>query len=252
MLSFVVFSALLATAGVSLAQNEDVSYNRIVGGVTAFDGQYPYQISLRTLQNRHFCGGSIISASWVLTAAHCVYGKGASSMVVVVGTNYLHAGGQSYRVWQVIRHEGYDPNTNINDVALLHVRGNITFSSRVKTVELDSSYPASGTKCILSGWGLTSYPSQQLPELLQHITLYAIPLNTCLSSLTGRPVSNTNLCTMKAPGQGACQGDSGGPLVANNKQVGVVSWGIPCAKGVPDVFASISAFRSWIRSKSGV
>lgn len=43
----------------------------------------------------------------------------------------------------------------------------------------------------------------------------------------------------------------GGPLVANGQLIGVVSWGIPCALGSPDVFSRISSYRSWMMSVTG-
>lgn len=54
--------------------------NRIVGGNEAVPGQFPYQISLRK-DDAHICGGSIITADWILTAAHCVVknGKGTNT-----------------------------------------------------------------------------------------------------------------------------------------------------------------------------
>lgn len=43
------------------------------------------------------------------------------------------------------------------------------------------------------------------------------------------------------------QGDSGGPLVADSEQIGVVSWGTPCAKGRPDVFTRVYSYVDWIK-----
>jgi len=45
--------------------------SRIVGGSVAARNQFPYQVAL-IINNSGFCGGSIISNTWVLTAAHCV------------------------------------------------------------------------------------------------------------------------------------------------------------------------------------
>lgn len=50
---------------------ENPSGTRIVGGSTATRNQFPYQVAL-IINNSGFCGGSIISNTWVLTAAHCV------------------------------------------------------------------------------------------------------------------------------------------------------------------------------------
>lgn len=44
---------------------------RIIGGVEATLGRWPWQVSLY-YSNRHTCGGSIITSQWIVTAAHCV------------------------------------------------------------------------------------------------------------------------------------------------------------------------------------
>lgn len=59
-------------------------------------------------------------------------------------------------------------------------------------------------------------------------------------------IFETTLCTIKARGQGACFGDSGGPLVQNRTLVGLVSWGVPCAQGKPDMFTRVSSYIDWI------
>lgn len=64
--------------------------------------------------------------------------------------------------------------------------------------------------------------------------------------LNARFVHDNTICTFGAHGNGMCMGDSGGPLVVNNRVIGAVSWGIPCAQGRPDVFARVSSHAQWI------
>ncbi|KAF2905790.1 hypothetical protein ILUMI_00385 [Ignelater luminosus] len=242
-----VFTLALGAALANLPQEENAIEERIVGGYPAPDGMYPYQVSLRQ-QGKHFCGGSIISQYWALSAAHCTYSKNPSYIVIVVGTNYLNSRGIGYGVSQIISHSGYNPRNNANDISLLRVAGSIAFNNRVQPVQLASSVLPGSSQCVLSGWGLTSYPSHYPPNALQHIFLYSITIPRCRSALPRYPIYNTHVCTYNGRGQGACRGDSGSPLVCGGLQHGVVSWGIPCARGSPDIFTSIAAFRVWIRS----
>ncbi|KAJ6225201.1 hypothetical protein RDWZM_003746 [Blomia tropicalis] len=220
--------------------------SKVVGGNTASEGQFPYQISLRNRKNQHFCGGSIINEQWILTAAHCVDGETASSMMVVVGTNHLDHNGTQYDIAKVISHPSYNPLFTINDIALIQTNDTIQFNDRIDIVNLTDTYPQRGSTAILSGWGLTKYPDQSLPNELQFIELRIISNIICRIRLFGFPILSTHVCTLSGRGKGACQGDSGGPLVVNGTQVGIVSWGIPCARGRPDVFTSVVSYREWI------
>lgn len=87
-----------------------------------------------------------------------------------------------------------------------------------------------------------------IPDNLQFINLQSISLAQCTTqNRAGLPVTVGNICTLSPANQGACKGDSGGPLVNQNSvQVGIVSYGLPCARGVPDVFTSVSFFLPWI------
>lgn len=58
----------------AIPENELVE---VVGGHSAPQGKYPWQVSLKIYDYhwaswRHICGGSLIHPQWVLTAAHCI------------------------------------------------------------------------------------------------------------------------------------------------------------------------------------
>lgn len=79
---FVALPALLLVASASVARSpvstikDQLPNSRIIGGYLATPGQLPYQVFLETElpSGSSWCGASIISADWVVTAAHCVYG----------------------------------------------------------------------------------------------------------------------------------------------------------------------------------
>ncbi|XP_017775824.1 PREDICTED: chymotrypsin-1-like [Nicrophorus vespilloides] len=221
MIKFVI---LVATLGCAFAASADLDW-RIVGGEKAEDGAFPYQISLRSYGS-HSCGGSIINENWILTAAHCVQGASASSMSVVVGSNKLSAGGESYKVSKAIYHEN-------------------KFNEKVQPINLADNSIGGGEDCVLSGWGRTSYPGSA-PNDLQFIHLKTVSVDDCKDRQRPNPVYDSQVCTFTKRGEGACHGDSGGPLVSGGKQIGIVSWGRPCAVGYPDVFTRVYSFLDWI------
>jgi secreted trypsin-like serine protease len=97
-----------------------VSINRIVGGENAGKATWGWAVSI-SIDGNGLCGGSIISSSWVITAAHCVVGYTASQFKVYAGSNRRHSGTQIRVASKVIVHPNYDPDTNVNDIALLQL-----------------------------------------------------------------------------------------------------------------------------------
>lgn len=107
--------------------------------------------------------------------------------------------------------------------------------------------------------GINQFPSIHfqanigIPNHLQFLNTQIITLADCRSRHTaanaGR-VFDSTVCTLSPSGQGLCMGDSGGPLTQGGLVHGIVSWGIPCGLGMPDVFARVSSFAGWITANA--
>ncbi|KAK4872858.1 hypothetical protein RN001_014887 [Aquatica leii] len=206
---------------------------RIVNGLTATSGQFPYQASLRDVPNRHFCGGAIIGVNLVLTAAHCTYLRRASDILVVVGTTTITGTPYVHEVESVVNHEAWNPQVIANDIALVKLKRPVTLGSNVKVIQLETSEISDGTSSVVSGWGLTSINGEHATNLqyLRSTIMNYVECRKRQPPSTIDFVKPFNICGINRAGYGVCNEDSGGPLAANGKLVGVVSWSNECGDG---------------------
>ena len=108
-------------------------------GSNANYGQFPWMVSIRIpdiIGSRHLCGGTIISARWILTAAHCL-AETHRNVIVVFGEidQRLMNINQPSRISSMICteaaiHPYYDRKHGLNDIALLNTPQNITFNGK--------------------------------------------------------------------------------------------------------------------------
>ncbi|KAK4878898.1 hypothetical protein RN001_011404 [Aquatica leii] len=237
--TFCGFVLLVATLSGSSAVPLDT---RIVNGVTATNGQYPYMVSLRSA-NIHFCGGSIINNNWVLTAAQCF--NTITNYAITVGTNNLNAGGTNYATVTHLKHPSYNPTTLNYDAAVVKTAIPIGFSLTIKAVALTSTIPNVGSNSIVTGWGYTVFPLSPYSVDLKALTTKLISQTDCqnrLNSLT-YTIAQTHSCAYIGR-SGACIGDEGSPLVFNNAQFGILST-YTCGQGFPDMDKSGKLFREY-------
>lgn len=275
-LTFLLVAMLLtfgrpATQPVTAQEPTPTPGNKIVGGSTAIPGQYPWQVALvdgsaNNLQSGHFCGGSVISSQWILTAAHCVtYNDGTAIsptfIDIVAGVHNLAtpaAGYQRRDITNIIVHPGYNPFTDDYDAALLRVASPLTLGGSGATAVVaiplvsESIGDLTGVNATITGWGNTeSIP--MFPAELQEVTVPVVNNATCNISYGGDITSNMLCAGLSTGGKDSCQGDSGGPLVVNvsgqTQLAGIVSWGIGCADpNYYGVYTRVSTIVSWVNS----
>ncbi|MCX4758973.1 serine protease [Kitasatospora purpeofusca] len=239
----VLVTTLLAAAAALTAA---APANAIVGGTALTPGQAPYLVSIG--RTSHFCGGTVIGATWILTAAHCVAGAAPSTLRVRAGTLTHASGGWLVEVAQVLPHGSYNPSTIDYDLALLRLTKALPLGSGIATVPLaaDGNDPSTGTARV-SGWGATT-SGGPLVAAARTVAVPVVGRAKCRTEYGATVITDRMLCAGEdAGGKDACQGDSGGPLVLSGVLVGISSWGRGCGlAGFAGVYTRVGALRPWI------
>lgn len=229
----------------------------IVGGVETTINANPWQVSLQN-GTSHFCGGSILNANWILTAAHCVTTSARPS--ILAGATSRTGSGQRRSTAEVIRYPGYVTATQGKDIALIRLATPLDLNgTTVKAIPIVSAADAANgatnaaVVATATGWGSTSSGSSSLPVNLRTVDVNLITNAQAQSQYTSYTIGPDQIGA-SAAGKDSCQGDSGGPLTVNHngtrKLAGVVSWGIGCADSrYPGMYARVSHFDTWIDSK---
>jgi len=241
--------------------NYNLSSKKIINGQTATPHQFAYQVGMYVTFSTYtdFCGGSLISRNYVLTAAHCA--DRAVSVSLIFGAQNVTDTTEKSQVRMTsknfIIHEGWNPTLLVNDIALIKLDTPITLTSDIKTITLAKGSNAySNQEGIVAGWGLTKTSQKGVTPVLQYIRSPVMSNDDCkkVDKDYDAIIKNTLLCLSPGTAKlGTCQGDSGGPLAVNGVQVGIVSFGAAdCESGKPSVFTRLTAYSDWIAKNSDV
>jgi len=239
------------------------STDRIVGGANA-GSAIPWQVSLRNSASGddHFCGGTILDANTVLSAAHCFH-NGHQGVVVVAGAHKrsVNTGVQTSTISKSIYNQDakYNKENMDNDIIILKLTTALKFNENVQPACLPATTFApenSKDMSVVSGWG-TLKAGGSLPDILQYVNVPLMTSADCKKTGYGSAaILPSMVCAgYAAGGKDSCQGDSGGPLVVPKSSsddtaiiYGVVSWGAGCASpDLPGVYARVTKFIDWIK-----
>lgn len=237
---------------------------KIINGKQAPAGAFPWQVSLGVSwitdpYAAHFCGGSVLSERWIVTAAHCAVRLTPSQIVVTAGTNRLVDGATRRNINRIIVHKNYNRIRSDNDIALLELRDPLPMGMPIQRVDLLRPSEEVGltvtSVLTVTGWGAITEGGGPVRDLEYLDDLPFVPLETCNSTqaYNGRITTNMICAGFRAGGKDSCQGDSGGPLTLGSgtslRLAGIVSWGDGCAQ--PDrvgVYTRVANYVEWVQA----
>ncbi|MEW5302076.1 MAG: hypothetical protein WDW36_004886 [Sanguina aurantia] len=244
----------------------------IVGGTNATaKGRFTYAASLRDSSGRHYCGGSLVHESLVVTAAHCLDQTDDSlrhPTVYLGDYDLLPAAGtfQQRKCVRTVIHPAWSFTTGYNDISLCFldtpVPNYLPLPVGKPSGECVPRYEAAmtlNTPLTVLGWG-SKVEGGAEAATLQSVTVYEESLSTCNTTYGGRITSDMICAGLVLGGADACQGDSGGPLILQSTAkaanasgdvlLGIVSFGYGCARaGKPGVYTNAGSFRTFINGQ---
>ncbi|XP_040440240.1 enteropeptidase [Falco naumanni] len=232
---------------------------RIVGGSDARRGTWPWIVSLH-FNSRPICGASLVSDEWLVTAAHCVYGRQLkpSQWKAVLGLYDQSDMTQPATVVQIIDQIVINPHyvkrTKDSDIALMHLQYKVQYTDYIQPICLPEKNQQflPGIYCSVAGWGriMNEGPTS---DILQEAKVPLILNEKCQQQMPEYTITENMICAgYDMGGVDSCQGDSGGPLTSEDGNkwflVGVTSFGYKCALHErPGVYVRVTMFVDWIK-----
>ena len=266
--ALVVAMLVAATAG---AEEEPVFEGQVVGGKAVPNGKYPFMVALLNsrvagnAQDKQYCGGTLVDANSVLTAAHCVSGAWPQRLRVTAGRTVLKSSqGQFRKVSRIFIHPQYSPRNGTRDVAVLKLARPVNGVEPIKPASASQDFlEKRGTNATVAGWGNTKaqpaigFAGSNYPNRMREARV-PVRSDSYGKSAYGSSFVSRLMVAAGKTGKDTCQGDSGGPIFKKTsggyRQIGITSFGRGCAaSGYPGVYAEVNnhSIRSFIMRFAG-
>ncbi|XP_012285292.1 serine protease easter-like isoform X2 [Orussus abietinus] len=258
---------------------------RIIGGMNARLGQYPWVVRLGYAfvnkngeyleKNVTFgCGGTLINKDYVVTASHCLVDSPKDFYLVRIRLGELNVMSNpdcengycapkyvDIEPSEIILHETYNKPTFRHDVAVIRLSQSVSFNEYIRPIclpetgNLDVSLV--GQQAEVAGWGVVDIESGRSSSVLQAVKLPIVPTVLCQRIFDHIPIDDVlQLCVGGQIGKDSCRGDSGGPLMRVDSfggpykyyLFGIVSFGTArCgASTSPAVYTNVARYLPWI------
>lgn len=248
----VLTAGAAVTATALLTASSAVALPRpIIGGIPTTTAEYPFVMQLTDVFGKQFCGGTLVTDTKVVTAAHCVARTVPGEVRVVGGRTFLDGtDGTVSEVSRIWVDPGYMGATRSGDVAVLTLATPMPYAAAKYAASSDTGLYEPGTTARILGWGTTvrNGPSS---NQLRTATVPLVSDTECQNSYGSDFVASDMVCAgHSSGGVDTCQGDSGGPLLVGGVLAGITSWGHGCAEpGYPGVYTRVSTFSDHVTAQ---
>ncbi|XP_067615577.1 serine protease snake-like [Eurosta solidaginis] len=243
----------------------------IVGGTPASPKEFSHIARLghreETGPTEWFCGGTLISEKYILTAAHCLSSNRGEVNVVRLGeldfaSDSDNARPEDIPVRRYIGHKNYHNGAIYNDIGLIELNRAISFDAYKHPACLPATSGDEFEKLLAIGWGSIRFADTDSKKLLK-VTLQHFDFTRCqrltesadIEQLPRGVQNRLQICAGSNEAKDTCGGDSGGPLLAYHPEypcmytiVGITSFGIGCGiPNQPGIYTRVYGFIDWIR-----
>lgn len=263
MISKVILAIFLQTLIYSHGSVEASPVTRVIDGSIAHHHQFPWHLSLQivtsTSTNIRYCGGSLISNQFVLTAASCL--RDATSVRIDMGSVLFLEPQVSQESTQFVSHSQFNAQHNANNIGIIRLPSPISeYSNTLRPILIPGTQHAGeqyvGVQSYISGYGVYTLGGNVLSNQLRFGQQTTLTNVECQQSFDQRYVQASSICAKSNATQTVCHGDIGGALVVQYQdtwmQIGIASTIGPNGCSGPTVYTRLTSYIDWIKTMTGI